>query len=90
MNIGIPKERRPFEFRVGLPPEGVDTLVSQGNSVYVEAGAGAGAGFADVDYEKAGARIVYSPEEAFGRANLLLKFARPLKEENSRHGKKRP
>ncbi|MCJ7512310.1 MAG: alanine dehydrogenase [Anaerolineales bacterium] len=81
MNIAIPKERRPFEFRVGLPPEGVDMLVSHGHAVYVETGAGNGAGFADVDYEKAGARIVYSPEETFGRADLVLKFARPLKEE---------
>jgi alanine dehydrogenase len=81
MNIGIPKERRPFEFRVGLPPEGAEMLVSHGHAVYTEKGAGNGAGFSDVDYEKAGARIVYNPEEVFGRADLLLKFARPLKEE---------
>jgi len=81
MNIGIPKERLPFEFRVGLPPEGVDMLISHGHAVYVESGAGTGAGFPDVDYEKAGARVVYSPEEVFGRADLLLKFARPLKDE---------
>jgi alanine dehydrogenase len=46
--------------------------------VYVESGAGAGAGFADEDYLRAGAKVVYSPEEAFGRADLVLKFARPL------------
>ena len=81
MNIGIPKESRPFEYRVGLSPAGVEILSQNGHQVYVEHDAGVGAGFSDQDYEKAGARIVYSPEEVFGRADLLLKVARPLKEE---------
>jgi alanine dehydrogenase len=81
MNIGIPKERRPFEFRVGLPPSGVEILKHFGHAVYVEHEAGMGAGFSDEEYERAGARIVYSPEEVFGRADFLLKIARPLKEE---------
>jgi alanine dehydrogenase len=81
MNIGIPKERRPFEFRVGLPPAGVDILKQSGHAIFVEHEAGVGAGFSDADYQRAGARIVYSPEEVFGRADLLLKFARPLKQE---------
>jgi len=81
MNIGIPKERRPFEFRVGLSPAGVEILAQQGHQVYVEHEAGLGAGFEDHTFETAGARIVYSPEEVFGRADLMLKIARPLKEE---------
>jgi alanine dehydrogenase len=81
MNIGIPKERRPFEFRVGLPPAGVEILTHFGHKVFVEHDAGVGAGFQDHEYEHAGARIVYSPDEVFGRADLLLKIARPLKEE---------
>ncbi len=81
MNIGIPKERRTFEFRVGLPPAGVELLKQHGHSIFVEHEAGVGAGFPDQEYERAGARIVYSPEEVFGRADLLLKIARPLKEE---------
>jgi alanine dehydrogenase len=81
MNIGIPKERRPFEFRVGLSPAGVEILTQQGHQVYVEHEAGIGAGFENHAFETAGARIVYSPEEVFGRADLLLKVARPLKEE---------
>ncbi|GAB4429050.1 MAG: alanine dehydrogenase [Anaerolineales bacterium] len=81
MNIGIPKERRPFEFRVGLPPAGVEILTHLGHSVFVEHQAGQGAGFSDEEYQKAGAMIVYSPEEAYGRADLLLKLARPLQEE---------
>ncbi|MGD8554124.1 MAG: alanine dehydrogenase [Anaerolineales bacterium] len=81
MNIGVPKERRPHEYRVGLPPAGVALLVKHGHTVYVEEGAGKGAGFRDSGYEKCGARIVYSQEEVFGRADWVLKFARPLKDE---------
>ncbi|MDQ2693233.1 MAG: alanine dehydrogenase [Chloroflexota bacterium] len=81
MNIGIPKERRPFESRVGLSPAGVEILAQNGHQVYVEHEAGVGAGFADREFETAGARLVYSSEEVFGRADLLLKVARPLKEE---------
>ncbi len=81
MDIGIPKERRTFEFRVGLSPAGVEILTQSGHKVFVEHEAGVGAGFNDAEYEKAGARTVYSTEEVFGRPDLLLKVARPLKEE---------
>jgi alanine dehydrogenase len=81
MNIGIPKERRPFEFRVGMSPAGVAILNQRGHQVYVEHEAGVGAGFSDLEYEKAGARISYSADEVFGRADFLLKVARPTKEE---------
>jgi alanine dehydrogenase len=81
MNIGIPKERRPFEFRVGLSPAGVEILTQQGHQVYVEHEAGIGAGFDDREFERAGARVVYSPEEVFVRGDVLLKVARPTKEE---------
>ncbi len=81
MNIGIPKERRPFEFRVGLSPAGVEMLVERGHKVFVEHDAGAGAGFTDNDYEQAGAHLVYAAEEAFGRPDLVLKVSRPLHEE---------
>ncbi len=81
MNIGIPKERRPFESRVGLSPAGVEILTQHGHQVYVEHEAGVGAGFDDREFETAGARLVYAPEEVFGRADLMLKVARPMKEE---------
>jgi len=81
MNIGIPKERRPFEFRVGMVPTGVQILAQQGHTIYIEHGAGLGSGFTDQEYEKAGGKIVYSAHEVFGRADILLKFARPLHEE---------
>lgn len=81
MYIGIPKESRPYEYRVGLSPAGVEILSHQGHQVFVEHDAGQAAGFNDEDYERAGARIAFSPEEVFGRADLLLKIARPLKQE---------
>src|SRR3989304_7219500 len=81
MNIGIPKERRPFEYRVGLSPAGVQMLTEYHHSCLVEHNAGLGAGFSDQNYMQAGASIVYSPHEVFGRADLLLKVARPLQDE---------
>jgi alanine dehydrogenase len=81
MNIGIPKERRSFEERVGLSPIGVEMLSHLGHQVYVEHDAGVGAGFSDLEYEKAGARVVYSSDEVFARADLTMKVARPIKEE---------
>ena len=81
MNICIPKERRPFEYRVGLSPHGVETLILHGHTVFVEHEAGQGAGFPDREYEKFGAKIAYSADEIYGRADLLLKIARPLDDE---------
>ncbi len=81
MNICIPRERRPFEYRVGLSPAGVEMLTARGHTCYVEHDAGRGAGFRDEDYERAGARIVYTPEEAFGRGDVVLKVARPVDDE---------
>ncbi len=81
MNIGIPKERRPFEYRVGLSPAGVEILHQEGHLVIVEHDAGNMAGFADETYEQAGARIVFSTEEVYGRVDLVLKVSRPTEDE---------
>ena len=81
MYIGIPKERRTFEFRVGLSPAGVQMLTAQGHKCFIEHDAGLGAGFSDQEYELAGARIAYTAHEVFGRADLLVKVARPLLDE---------
>ena len=81
MNIGIPKERNPFEFRVGMTPAGVQMLVESNHICYVEHDAGSSAGFSDQEYENAGAKLVYSSHEVFGRADLLLKINRPTLEE---------
>lgn len=81
MNIGIPRERRPYEYRVGLSPAGVEMLCHSGHSCFVEHNAGIGAGFSDLDFERAGARTVYLMDEVFGRADLLVKVQRPTQEE---------
>jgi alanine dehydrogenase len=81
MNIGIPKERRPLEFRVGLSPAAVNLLVGDGHACFVESGAGVGAGFQNQEYVQAGAQIVYSGEEVYGRADLITKVARPQQTE---------
>jgi alanine dehydrogenase len=81
MNIGVPREARQDEFRVGLTPAGVEVLVAAGHTCLVERDAGRGAGFTDEDYARAGARIVYSAEEAYRRADLVLKVERPKAEE---------
>ncbi len=81
MNIGIPKERRELELRVGLTPYGVELLTRAKHVCYVEKDAGLGSGFTDYHYEKAGGRIVYSGEELYGRADMVLKAVRPTDEE---------
>jgi len=81
MNIGIPKERSDLERRVGLTPYGVELLTRADHICYVEKEAGLGAGFTDYHYERAGGRIVYSGEEVYGRADMVLKAVRPIKEE---------
>lgn len=85
MQFGVPKEIPPFkgtdEYRVGLSPMGAQELILCGAKVYVESKAGDGAGFSDGDYEKAGATIVYSKEEAYRRAEILLKVRRPQQDE---------
>ena len=75
MDIGIPKERRDLEMRVGLTPYGVKLLTESGHACYVECGAGEGAGFSDRDYERAQGRIVYSTEEAYLRSDMVLKVS---------------
>jgi len=81
MDIGVPKEQRADEYRVGLTPAGVELLTHSGHACYVEKDAGRGAGFSDLDYEHVGGRIVYSAQELYGRSGLVLKVGRPTAEE---------
>ncbi len=81
MDISIPKEQRPSEYRVALTPAAVQQLVERGHRVYVERGAGEGSGFLDQHYLDAGATVVYSHEEALRRGELVVKVARPLQQE---------
>jgi alanine dehydrogenase len=81
MNFGVPKEVRPYEFRVGLTPAAVDALVRAEHEVFIERSAGRDAGFHDNDYENVGGKIVYSAAEAYGRADIVIKVARPTEKE---------
>ncbi len=76
MFIGVPKEIKNSENRVGCTPEGVKKLVSQKNKVWIEAGAGIGSGFDDYEYKKAGAQIV-STDDVW-RAEMIVKVKEPL------------
>ena len=77
MKIGIPKEIKTHEYRVGLAPAGVRELSLHGHQVFVEQGAAAGIGFADDDYRKAGAEILATPAEVFGAAEMIVKVKEP-------------
>lgn len=80
--FSVPKEVRDLEYRVGLTPAGALALTRRDATVYVQAGAGARAGFADADYSANGAQIVHTAEEAYGRADVVLKVARPTQGEH--------
>ena len=82
MRFGIPKETLYEEKRVALAPAGVDALVRSGHTVYFESGAGDESHFSDEEYRKTGAQIVYSAEEAFARAEVVVKVA-PLSDSES-------
>jgi alanine dehydrogenase len=77
MLIGVPKEIKNHEYRVGLTPASVRELVSRGHLVVVEQGAGTGIGATDEDYRSAGAAILTSAEEVFARAEMIVKVKEP-------------
>jgi alanine dehydrogenase len=77
MRVGVPKEVKTDENRVGLVPASVRELVHHGHAVLVEAGAGLGIGFADDAYRQAGAGIVPTADEVFGQSDLIVKVKEP-------------
>ena len=77
MIVGVPKEIKRDEYRVGLLPVGADELTRAGHCVLVEAGAGLGSGLSDQDYAKHGAELVSSAAELFSRAELVVKVKEP-------------
>src|SRR5262245_4621899 len=78
MLVGVPKEIKPDEYRVGLVPSAVRELVAHGHKVLVEQSAGTGAGIADAAYQSAGAEIVASADQVFARADLIVKVKEPV------------
>ena len=78
MIIGVPKEIKEQEQRVGFLPSGADQLKRRGHSVIVQKNAGVGSGYSDEEYKKAGAEIIDSAEEVFKRAEMIVKVKEPL------------
>ena len=77
MRIGVPKEIKTLEFRVGMTPAGAHEMVHDGHEVFVETNAGAGIGVTDADYEAAGATVLGSAEEVFEKAEMIVKVKEP-------------
>ncbi len=81
MIVGVPRETKRDEYRVALLPVGAEELVRAGHEVLVERSAGAGSGLPDDAYAAAGATLVDSPTEVFGRADLVVKVKEPQQAE---------
>lgn len=84
MDIGLPREVKDSESRVGLIPAGVFALVEDGHTVYVEEGAGLESGFENEEFERAGAIMLKSADELFAKADLIVKVKEPVEEEFDR------
>jgi len=84
MLIGVPKEIKTHEYRVGMTPSSVREAVAHGHQVIVETGTGGGISAADADYVRAGATIVATPEEVFARADMIVKVKEPQAVERAR------
>ena len=80
MRIGVPRETKIMEYRVGMVPDAVTSLARSGHEIWVETGAGEGSGFRDEDYERVGARIA-SREEAWSEPDLVVKVKEPQPDE---------
>ena len=81
MKIGIPKEIKNNENRVGMTPAGVSELVKHGHEVFVQHTAGEGSGFSDDDYLSVGASIVPTIEETYAVADMIIKVKEPIEPE---------
>lgn len=77
MLVGVPKEIKPQEHRVGLVPSSVREFVAHGHEVIVETNCGAGINYTDADYEAAGAKIIQTAKEIFDTAEMIIKVKEP-------------
>jgi alanine dehydrogenase len=84
MLVGVPKEIKSDEYRVGLVPQTVGQLCDAGHRVLIETGAGEGSGIADEDYVTAGATIVLRADDVFTAADLIVKVKEPLRDERAK------
>ncbi|RYJ41282.1 alanine dehydrogenase [Flavobacterium beibuense] len=83
MKIGVPKEIKNFESRVGITPAGVFELVNCGHQVFVQEGAGEGSGFSDDDYRDTGAFLLATIEAVYAMADMIVKVKEPVDYEYS-------
>ena len=81
MKIGVPKEIKPQENRIGLTPESVKTLTSNGHEVLIENNGGFEAGFENDQYTNAGAKIANSASDIFNDSEIIVKVKEPQKVE---------
>ena len=81
MKIGVPKEIKNNESRVGMTPAGVFELIKNNHTVYVQQDAGFGSGFFDTDYAVVGAILVPTAEEVYAQADMIVKVKEPIPEE---------
>ena len=84
MKVGIPKEIKNHEYRVGMIPAAVHSVTSLGHTAYVEAGAGEGSGIPDAEYVEAGAEILPDADAVWAAADLVVKVKEPVAEEYDR------
>ena len=84
MIVGLPKEIKDNEYRVGLTPAGVRALTDAGHEVVVQTSAGEGSGFDDGLYQKAGARLLDSADDVWAKADMIVKVKEPIEPEYSR------
>ncbi|MBE3134531.1 MAG: alanine dehydrogenase, partial [Acidobacteria bacterium] len=81
MRIGVPKEIKRHEYRVGMTPASVKAYVKSGHEVLVEKGAGIGSGYEDSEYQVNGARVIADKAELFRQSEMIVKVKEPLAEE---------
>ncbi|MFQ5610333.1 MAG: alanine dehydrogenase, partial [Woeseiaceae bacterium] len=81
MKIGVPREIKTLEYRVGMTPAGVPELVNDGHEVCVETGAGEGIGMSNADYVAAGARVLDKAGDVFATADMIVKVKEPQLDE---------
>lgn len=81
MKIGVPKEIKNNENRVGMTPAGIYELVKRNHTVFIQTNAGFGSGFFDEDYKEVGATILNSIEEVYASSDMIIKVKEPIQEE---------
>ena len=84
MIVGVPKEIKTREYRVGMTPAIAKAYVTAGHTVFIEKAAGEGAGITDGEYERVGAKIIKSADELWKRAEMIVKVKEPIEPEYKR------